>query len=185
MPDFQAGVQRGPPEQRVRNVIGMKIASAPCRVVGASGCGRPLGPGAVTPRCRRLGYLRLQPCLSNPPRFQHLARPSQGHSHCYENSPGSHHTVVPAKAGTHGGERRRVRPTCTTPNRQATPHFHHLVRPSQGHSDSERSKCHSSENSPPGRPHPHSSYRRRPVPRGAGFRQYLGHVNPQTGSRRQ
>ena len=61
--------------------------------------------------------------------------------HCYENSPGSPHIVLPAKAGIHGaGGRGRVRLTCTTPNRPATPHFHHLVRPSQGHSDSERSR---------------------------------------------
>ncbi len=39
-------------------------------------------------------------------------------------------------AGTHGGARRWARPTSTTTNRQAPPHFHHLVRPSQGHSDS-------------------------------------------------
>ena len=36
-----------------------------------------------------------------------------------------------------GRGRGRVRLTCTTPNRQATPHFHPLVRPSQGHSDSD------------------------------------------------
>ena len=59
----------------------------------------------------------------------------------YENSPGSPHIVLPAKAGIHGaGGRGRVRLTCTTPNRQATPHFHHLVRPYRGHSDSERSR---------------------------------------------
>ena len=49
--------------------------------------------------------------------------------------------VLPPKAGIHGaGGRGRVRLTCTTPNRQATPQFHHLVRPWEGHSDSERSR---------------------------------------------
>ena len=35
-----------------------------------------------------------------------------------------------------GGGRGRARPTRTTPNRQAMPHFHLLVRPNQGHSHS-------------------------------------------------
>ena len=49
--------------------------------------------------------------------------------HCYENRPDNPNPVVPGKPGTHGGAQRWARTTSTTPNRQATPHFHHLVRP--------------------------------------------------------
>ena len=59
--------------------------------------------------------------------------------------------VLPAKAGIHGGVRKRVRPTRTTPNRQAS--FSYLGAPGATGTDD------SHENRPPGRPHSPSSYR--------------------------
>ena len=95
------GVQKGPPEQGVENVILMKIArsgdptSSSPTPIGDPGDGRGYReniPSNADPLARRWPHFHdwwrwLQACMSD----------------CYENSPGSPHIVLPVKTGIHGG----------------------------------------------------------------------------------
>ena len=92
---------------------------------------RKPGRGPWTPACAGATVERR-------PHFHRLARPSQGHSHCYENELQWSNSFSPALSRKPGPG--PWTPACAGATVERRPHFHRLARPSQGHSHSSKSE---------------------------------------------